>query len=87
MVRIYIVFPKDIIEEIDRIAKEEGKSRGRLLRDAAQSYIKQYQIQKAEEMKRKKIKTSMVVQDRIRQKSGKWDSVSELRKWRDRSSI
>jgi hypothetical protein len=35
-------------------------------------------------MKRKKIKTSMEVQDRIREKSGKWDSVSELRKWRDR---
>jgi len=86
MVRINTLFPEDIIEEIDRIAKEKGKSRSRLLRDAAQSYIKQYQIQKAEEMKRKKIKTSMEVQDRIRKKSGKWDSVSELRKWRDRRS-
>jgi metal-responsive CopG/Arc/MetJ family transcriptional regulator len=86
MVRINTVFQEDILEEIDRIAKEKGKSRSRLLRDAAQNYIKQYQIQKAEEMKRKKIKTSMEVQDRIREKSGKWDSVSELRKWRDRRS-
>lgn len=84
MVRINTVFQEDILEEIDRIAKEKRKSRSRLLRDAAQSYIKQYQIQKAEEMKRKKIKTSMEVQDRIRVKSGKWDAVSELRKWRDR---
>ena len=87
MVRISTVFRKDILEEIDRIAKEKGKSRSRLLREAAQSYIKQYQIQRAEEMKKKKIKTSMEVQDRIREKSGKWDSVSELRKWRDRHPI
>jgi metal-responsive CopG/Arc/MetJ family transcriptional regulator len=46
MVRIYTVFPEDIIEEIDRIAKEKGKSRSRLLRDAAQSYIKQYQFRR-----------------------------------------
>ena len=85
--RINIVFQQDIIEEIDRIAKEKGKSRSRLLRDAAQSYIKQFQIQKAEEMKRKKIKTSVEVQDQIQVKSGKWDSVSELRKWRDRRPI
>ena len=84
MVRINAVFQEDIIEEIDRIAKEKGKSRSRLLREVAQSYIKQYQIQKAEDMKRRKIKTSMGVQDRIRQKSGKWDPVSEIRKWRDR---
>jgi len=61
MVRISTVFRKDILEEIDRIAKEKGKSRSRVLREAAQSYIKQYQIQRAEEMKKKKIKTSMVV--------------------------
>ena len=84
--RINIVFQQDIIEEIDRIAKEKGKSRSRLLREAAQSYIKQYQAQKAEEVKRKKIKNSMEVQDRLREKSGKWDPVSELRKWRERCS-
>jgi len=38
---------------------------------------KQYQIQKAEEIKRRKIKTSVEVQDRIREKSGKWNPVSE----------
>jgi len=86
MVRITIVFRDDIIEEIDWIAKEKGKSRSRLLREAAQSYIKQYQAKKAEEIKKKKIKHSMEVQDRLREKSGKWDPVSELRKWRERRS-
>ncbi|OGP70839.1 MAG: hypothetical protein A2W09_04665 [Deltaproteobacteria bacterium RBG_16_50_11] len=84
--RITTLFQKDIIEEIDRIAKEEGKSRSRLLREAAQGYIEQYQTQKAEEIKKKKITNSMEVQDRTREKSGKWDPVSELRKWRERRS-
>jgi metal-responsive CopG/Arc/MetJ family transcriptional regulator len=86
MVRINTVFQEDIVEEIDRIAKEEGKSRSRLLREAAQRLIRDYQHQKAEEMRRKKIGHAIEVQDRLRKRSGKWDAVSELRKWREKHS-
>jgi metal-responsive CopG/Arc/MetJ family transcriptional regulator len=86
MMRINTVFREDIIEEIDRIAREEGKSRSRLLREAAQRLIKDYQYQKAEEIKRKKVGHAIEVQDRLRKKSGNWDSVSELRKWREKHS-
>lgn len=84
--RINTVFKEDIIEEIDRIAKEEGKSRSRLLREAAQRLIKDYQYQKAEEIKKKKIGHAIEVQDRLRKKSGHWDAVSELRRWREKHS-
>lgn len=86
MVRINTVFQEEIVEEIDRIAKEEGKSRSRVLREAAQRLIKDYQYQKAEEIKKKKIGHAIEVQDRLRKKSGNWDSVSELRKWREKHS-
>jgi metal-responsive CopG/Arc/MetJ family transcriptional regulator len=86
MVRINTVFQEDIVEEIDRIAKEEGKSRSRLLREAAQKLIKDYQHQKAEEVRRKKIGHAIETQDRLRKKSGKWGSVSELRNWREKRS-
>jgi metal-responsive CopG/Arc/MetJ family transcriptional regulator len=84
MVRINTVFQEDIIEEIDRIAREKGKSRSRLLREAAQTFIKEYQRQKAEQIKKKKIQNSMEVQDRLRAKSGKWDPIRELRRWREK---
>ena len=84
MVRINTVFQEDLIEEIDRIAKEEGKSRSRILREAAHKWIKDYQSQRSEEIRRKKVRQAITIQDRLRKKSGKWDSVSELRKWREK---
>jgi len=84
MVRINTVFQEDLIEKIDRIAKEEGKSRSRILREAANKLIKDYQHQRSEEIRMKKVRQAITIQDRLRKKSGKWDSVSELRKWREK---
>ena len=84
MVRINTVFQEDLIEKIDRIAKEEGKSRSRILREAANKLIEDYQRQKPEEIRMKKVHQAITIQDRLRKKSGKWDSVSELRKWREK---
>ncbi len=82
MVRINTVFQEDILEEIDLIAKEEGKSRSALLREAAQKLIREHQQMKAEEDRREKIKRAIDVQNGLRKKSGRWDAVAELRKWR-----
>jgi len=84
MVRINAVFQAELIEEIDRIAKEEGKSRSLILREAALRLIKEYQRQKSEEIRIKKARQAISIQDRLRKKSGKWDSTSELRKWREK---
>ena len=84
MVRINTVFQEDLIEEIDRIAKDKGKSRSHILREAAHKLIKDYQRQRSEEIRMKKVRQAIIIQDRLRKKSGKWDSVSELRKWREK---
>ena len=83
MVRINTVFQEDILEEIDLIAKEEGKSRSALLREAVQKLIWEHQQMKAEKDRRKKIKRAIDVQNGLREKSGRWDGVAELRKWRE----
>ena len=86
MVRINTVFQEDILEEIDSIAKEEGKSRSALLREAAKKLIREYQQMKAEENRREKIKRAIDVQNSLRKKSGRWDAVAELRKRREARS-
>ncbi len=86
MVRINAVLREDIVEGIDLIAKETGESRSSLLREAAQRLIKEYQRQKAEEVRRKKTARAIQIQDRLRKKAGKWDAVAELRKSRERHS-
>ena len=83
MVRINAVLREDIVEGIDQIARETGKSRSCLLREAAQRLIREHGQRKAEEIRRKKAAQAMQVQDRLRKKAGKWDAVAELRKWRE----
>jgi metal-responsive CopG/Arc/MetJ family transcriptional regulator len=86
MVRINAVFDKDMIEEIDRMGKENKKSRSALLREAAERFIDECHRQKDEAIRKKKMAQAITVQDRLRKKSKKWNGVSELRRWRDSRS-
>ena len=53
------------------------------MREAAEKLIDEYQRQKAEEIKKERIKRAIEVQDKLKRKSGKWGGVSEVRKWRE----
>lgn len=83
MVRINAILSEATIEKIDSIAKEEKKSRSRLLREAAEMLISEYERVRAEKLRKKKLKQAMDVQDQLRKKAGAWNGVSEVRKWRE----
>ena len=83
MVRINAILSEDILVKIDAIAKEKKKSRSSFLREAAEKLIDEYQRQKAEEVKRERVKRSIEIQNKLKKKSGKWNGVSEVRKWRE----
>ena len=83
MVRINAIFREDILEKIDAVAKEKKKSRSSFLREAAEKMIEEYHRAKEEEIKKDKLKKAIEIQDKLRKKAGKWDGVSEVRKWRD----
>lgn len=85
MARINTILSEDIIEQLDGIAQEEHKSRSMLLREAAQKLIEEHRRSMEAIVKRKKIRDAISLQDRLRKKSGKWDGVSEVRKWRERA--
>ena len=78
-----MVFPEKTIKKIDMIAKEEKKSRSRLLREAAEKLIDEYQEIKAEQQRKKRLVHSMKMQDKLRKKAGNWDGIAEVRKWRE----
>ena len=78
MVRINTILSEDIIEKLDDIAQEEHKSRSMLLREAAQKSME-------ETIQREKMREAVSLQDRLRKKSGRWDGVAEVRKWRERA--
>ena len=83
MVRINAVFPEDTLVKIDAIAKDKKKSMSSFLREAAEKLIEEYQRQKAEEIKRERRKRAIETQDKLKKKAGKWNGVSEVRKWRE----
>lgn len=59
MVRINAIFPADTLVKIDAIATGKKKSRSSFLREAAEKLIEEYQRQKAEEIKRERIKRAI----------------------------
>lgn len=85
MVRINAILSKDVLEEIDRIAKAEKKSRSLLLREAAEKLVEERRRKQDEDRRRARVARAIKAQDRLRKKSGSWDGVGEIRKWRDAS--
>lgn len=85
MARINTILSEDIIEKLDDIAQAEHKSRSMLLREAAQKLIEEHRRGMEEAIQREKMRQAVSLQDRLRKKSGKWDGVAEVRKWRERA--
>ena len=84
MAKINVSFPEGFLGQLDRLTQEEHTTRSELLRRAVKLYMDVWNQKKAEEKRQKSIIEAMKIQDTLRKKSGKWDGVSELRKWRKR---
>lgn len=82
--RINAVLNDELIQALDAIAQEEKKSRSQLLREGAEKIIAEYERKREEKRRQVKMQQAMAVQDRLREKSGTWDGVAEIRKWRDK---
>lgn len=83
MVRINTILSEDTLEKIDTIIKEKKESRSSFLREAAERLIEEYRLLKEAEVLKERRKRAIEAQDRLRKKAGKWDGVSEIRKWRE----
>jgi metal-responsive CopG/Arc/MetJ family transcriptional regulator len=81
--RINAVLYDDLIRRMDSVAREEGISRSRLIREATERYLDDRERRKAEELRRKKIAKAVKIQDGLRARSGGWNGAAEIRKWRN----
>ena len=55
------------------------------MREAADRLIMEHRLRREEELLKVRLERSVATQDRLRDKSGGWDGVAEVRKWRERS--
>ena len=81
--KINISIPQEVLDEIDRVSKEENLSRSELLRLAFKIYLDVLKEGRREKKKQKRIEKAIQVQDEIRDAIGDVDLIKELRKWRD----
>ena len=82
-IKINITLPGDDLIRIDEQVKEERTTRSGLILEALRSYIARKEEAEAEKMKRITIQNAVADIKKLRAKSGQWDGVAEIRKWRD----
>ena len=83
--RINIMIPEKFLEEVDRVAKQEHRTRSAIIRESLQTYIERKKEEKAEqERKQRKLKAARL-QDTLAKKAGRWDAVQAVRMTRERS--
>jgi metal-responsive CopG/Arc/MetJ family transcriptional regulator len=83
MAKVNISLSREILEEIDRLSKEEKMTRSELLRTAFKTYLDVLAEKKRDKKKQKSIERAIQIQDEIRTEIGNMDLIQELRKWRD----
>ena len=82
--RINTILDDELLKKIDRTAKEMKKSRSLFIREATERYLRDYETKKLEEERKRKFAAAVHVQDKLREKTGEWDGVGEIRKWREK---
>jgi metal-responsive CopG/Arc/MetJ family transcriptional regulator len=80
--RINITIPDETLSKIDKMAKQENKSRSEFIRTVVQIYEK-YKMEGKK--RRENILKAIVIQDKLRKDTSSWDAISELRRQRDKN--
>jgi len=83
--RINASLTDDLLKKIDEAASEQNKSRSRFIREGAEKYIAEHERTKEAEKRKEAFAQAIRLQDKLRKKSGKWDGVGEVRKWREKA--
>ena len=82
-VKINITLPGDELARIDKHVKEEKTTRSGLILTSLKSYIERKEEEAAERKRRSAIRQAASDIKKLRAKSGRWNGVAEIRKWRD----
>lgn len=82
-VKINITLPEEELKEVDAFVQRQGDTRSGVVQQALRSFMEQKE--KDEEDKRRRAEMLKAISGirQLRQRSGEWDGVAEIRKWRE----
>jgi len=81
-VKINVTLPEEELKRVDAFARKQGNTRSGLIQRALHSFIRQKEGEEEERKKRQEMTKAISEMKQLREKSGDWDGVSEIRKWR-----
>ena len=82
-VKINITLPEEELKSVDAFARKQGNTRSGFVQRALHFYIKQKETEEEERKRREEMVKAISEIKELREKSGDWDGVSEIRKWRE----
>ncbi len=84
MAKILVSLPEGFLQEVDRAARLEHRSRSGFVREAVARYLHHAQTQEVPRRLDPVIRRAVTAQDELRRQiKGNWDSAQEVRRWRD----
>lgn len=82
MPKVNISLSEEVLKEVDKASREKHICRSDLIRQASLVYLKILELEEREQEKKESIEKAIQLQNQVRKKAGKWDTLSELKKWR-----
>jgi metal-responsive CopG/Arc/MetJ family transcriptional regulator len=82
-VKINITLPEEELKRADAFARKQGNTRSGLIQRALHFFMKQKEGEEEEKKRRQGMTKAVSEIKQLREKSGDWDGVSEIRKWRE----
>jgi len=82
-VKINITLPEEELRGVDAFIQKQGNTRSGLIQQALQFFIEQKEKEEREKEKREEMRKAVLEMKQLREKSGEWDGVAEIRKWRE----
>ncbi len=82
-VKINITLPEEELREVDAFIQRQGDTRSGLIQQSLRFFIEQKEKVEIEKEKREGMIKAASKIKQLRKKSGEWDGVAEIRKWRE----
>jgi metal-responsive CopG/Arc/MetJ family transcriptional regulator len=82
-VKINITLPEEELKEVDAFVQRQGDTRSGFIQQALRFFIEQKEREEGERKRREEMIKAISGIKQLREKSGEWDGVAEIRKWRE----
>ncbi len=82
-IKINITLPEEELREVDAFIQRQGPTRSGLIQQALRFFIEQKEKEETEKEKREGMIKAASQIKQLREKSGEWDGVAVIRKWRE----